>query len=93
MNNLTKEVHVDEGTPMIINEKPTTDSTEEKLFKAALLLGVAIGGLRAMYWTETPENDATNVLSESMDNLIVQLEKGVYELFYEQPGETNATER
>ncbi len=56
---------------------------KDKLFKASVLLGIAIGAIKSMYWTELDDNDVGSVLYESMDKLIKLLEKGIDEIFYE----------
>ena len=72
------------GLGMKISEKQIMKLMEKRLFKSSILLGIALGGIRSMYWTEVSENDAVSVLYEPMGNLIKLLEKGIDELFYEQ---------
>ena len=55
---------------------------QEKLCKAALLLGMASGGLRAMYWARLDQEDCATTLYEFMDGLIKKLDEGIEELFY-----------
>jgi hypothetical protein len=61
----------------------------EKLFKSALLLGIASGGLRAIYWTNLDDENAESALYESMDGLIKKLDDGIFELFYKSENSTN----
>jgi len=61
---------------------------KERLFKASILLGIALGGIKSIYWTSTSDDDAVSVLYEPMDSLIKLLEKGIDELFYKD-GELN----
>lgn len=77
---------------MIISEKQIIQLMEIRLFKSSILLGIALGGLKSMYWTEVTEKDAGSVLYESMDNLIILLEKGIDELFYQQSEELKEIE-
>jgi hypothetical protein len=55
---------------------------EERLFKASILLGIALGGIKSMYWTKVDDDDAASVLYESMASLIICIENGVDEIFY-----------
>lgn len=55
---------------------------DKRMFKMSLLLGIAVGGLKAMHATETGEDVSQNELFSSMERLITRLEKGVDELFY-----------
>lgn len=72
-------------------ENNTMKLIEQKLFKSYILLGIALGGLKSMYWTEVSQDDAASVLYESMHNLIKLLEKGIDELFYKNPEELKET--
>lgn len=54
----------------------------QKMFKASILLGIALGGLKSMYWTQVDNQDGMSVLFESLDGLIKLLENGIDEIFY-----------
>jgi hypothetical protein len=54
----------------------------QKMFKISILLGIALGGLKSMYWTQVDNQDAMSVLFESLHGLINILEKGIDEVFY-----------
>ena len=54
----------------------------QKMFRASILLGIALGGLKSMYWTQVEDQDGMSVLFESMDGLIKLLEKEIDEIFY-----------
>jgi hypothetical protein len=55
---------------------------DNKMFKTYILLGIALGGLKSMYWTLLDDDDGMSVLYESMDGLIKLLENGIDEIFY-----------
>jgi hypothetical protein len=60
--------------------KSETELTE-KLNKAALLLGIASGAIRALYWECDGNSDYQNI-SLLINPLLEKLDKGIEDLFY-----------
>ena len=59
-----------------------TKKLVEKVNKAAFLLGLATGGMKAIYWFPDTDDSLVGQTFESMGNLIEKLDKAIEELFY-----------
>lgn len=65
----------------------------QKMFKASILIGIALGGMKSMYWTQIDNEDGMSVLFESLDGLIKLLENGIDEIFYNDRMSDERTEK